>query len=50
MAADENVHFDEESAHASDAGHDEPVEEASVEYAEAAPEEEAKSDRSHVVL
>src|SRR5512132_1502696 len=41
MAADENVHFDEESAHASDAGHDEPVEEASAEYAEAAPEEQA---------
>ncbi len=45
MAADENVHFDEESAHdetaaaGSDAGHEEPVEEASAEYAEAAPEE-----------
>ena len=48
MAADENVHFDEESAHdeaqaESDAGHDavEPVEEASAESTEAAPEEEA---------
>jgi transcriptional antiterminator NusG len=40
MAADENVHFDEESAHDSDAGHVEPVEEASAEYAEAATEEE----------
>jgi transcriptional antiterminator NusG len=50
MAADENVHFEEESAHEdsaaadSDAGQDElqPVEEASAESAEASPEEAAQ--------